>query len=134
MNNFKTWLTSNFIIFTIIGSFTFVIDYLLYLQFLFFDIDFNIAKFISSSIAVILSYYLNSKFNFGKNNKTSLSGIAVYFIIYIVLILFHVLVNNILFGIFSNIHIAVLLAMTVSFIVNFVVINLYFKKKEKKCC
>ena len=35
--------------------------------------NFNIAKFCSSSIAVIISYYLNSKFNFGKDNDFSIS-------------------------------------------------------------
>jgi len=127
-------IKSNFFIFMFIGVFTFTIDYLLYLRFLFLDIDFNIAKFSSSSIAVVLSYYLNSKFNFGKNNLISLYRIIIYCAIYTILILLHVFINNLFVSLCSNIHIAVFLSMGISFVVNFLVINFYFNEmKEKKC-
>jgi putative flippase GtrA len=117
-----------------IGTFTFAIDYLLYLQFLAFDINFNIAKFASSSIAVVLSYYLNSTYNFGRNNSMSSHGVILYSIIYTVLILFHVVVNNLFVSLYSNIHIAVVLSMGISFVVNFLVVNFYFKRMGEKCC
>ena len=133
MNELKA-IKSNFFIFMFIGVFTFTIDYLLYLRFLFLDIDFNIAKFSSSSIAVVLSYYLNSKFNFGKNNLISLYRIIIYCAIYTILILLHVFINNLFVSLCSNIHIAVFLSMGISFVVNFLVINFYFNEmKEKKC-
>ena len=106
---------------------TFSIDYFTYLIMLHLNIELNLSKFLSSLFAVILGYYLNSKYNFGKDNHISVLRLVVYILIYLVLILIHVFINHLLVESFNNVHIAVLLAISISVFVNFFAIKTYFK-------
>ena len=65
-------MTSAFKTFFVIGSSTFALDYTIYLILLHLNMDLNVSKFIASFIAVVLGYYLNSKYNFGQNNHMPL--------------------------------------------------------------
>lgn len=118
--------------FGIIGVFTFLLDYVIYIVLLSFGVTLSLSKFISSTIAVVVSYFLNSKYNFGKSNEVTVVGLFIYILIYIVLIAFHVFINKQLVEFTGNIHISVFVAMGISFIVNFLIINIYFNLKEKK--
>lgn len=120
-------MTSTFKTFFIIGSFTFASDYIIYLTLLELNMDINISKFIASLFAVILGYYLNSKYNFGKNNYMNFLRLIFYILIYVILIIIHVLINSVLIKIFNNLHIAVFIAISFSVFINFFAIKTYFK-------
>ncbi len=120
-------MTKAFQTFLIIGFFTFSIDYVIYLILLHVNVNLNISKFISSLVAVILGYYLNSKYNFGKDNYMTILRLVIYIVIYLILIIIHVYINRSLVEIFNNVHIAVFLAMSFSIIINFLAIKTYFK-------
>jgi putative flippase GtrA len=121
-----------FLKFLIIGMGTFLIDYMLYLLLVNFELDISYSKFMSSLVAVIIGYYFNSKYNFGSNNKMSYIGVAIYIIVYILLITIHVYINKILLDLLYSIHIAVFVAMSISMVLNYFSIKLYFKLLNKE--
>lgn len=120
------FFTKNFAIFFCIGITTALFDYLLYVFFLSLDWPMLIAKPLASAIAVLFNYLLNSKLNFGKTHKMSLSHLGYYGILYLILIIIHTLINQGLFILLNNVNIAVFGALCISTFVNYLGVRKFF--------
>lgn len=125
-------IPSNFRIYVAIGIFTFLLDYFLYLFFFHHGVSMNIAKALSSSIAVVFNYIFNSRFNFGGGNTMKFTHLVAYMGMYSVLIVIHVMINRGFYIITKEEHIAVFLAMCVSLFINYLSIRKFFAYTQKK--
>lgn len=122
----------SFYVFFIIGLLSFTVDYVLYIIFLGLSINMNLAKGTSSSIGVAVNYSLNSRYNFGGQNKMSAYHFGLYLCMYFVLILIHVLMNRAFFLAVGNEHVAVLMAISVSVFINYLCVKTFFSRTSIK--
>ena len=122
----KHKINNHFVLFVVIGFCTFALDYFLYFFFLDIEIPLNIAKATSSSIAVLFNYIFNSHFNFGGNNVMHAKSLLLYFGLYAILIVIHVVLNQIFLTITNHEQYAVILAMGVSVFINYFSVKKFF--------
>lgn len=122
----------DFRVYLVIGGCTFLMDYFLYLFFLRQGVAMNLSKGMSSAIAVVFNYMLNSRFNFGGKNVMKFKDLMIYMGIYSVLIVIHVIINRGFYQVTQEEHIAVFLAMCVSLFINYLSIRKFFAYTKKK--
>jgi putative flippase GtrA len=111
---------------------TFLLDYFLYLFFLDHDIGMNIAKAVSSFIAVVFNYIFNSRFNFGGKNKMKSKDLFLYVFLYCFLIAVHVIMNRGLYLVLHEERASVLFAMSVSVFINYACVKRFFSYTKNK--
>jgi putative flippase GtrA len=125
-------IPKEFVTYLMIGSCTFLLDYFLYLFLLKHGVSMNVSKGLSSFIAVIFNYILNSRFNFGGKNTMNLKDVFLYMSIYAFLILIHVIINRGFYLVVKEEHLAVFLAMCISLFINYLSIRKFFSYTKKK--
>lgn len=122
----------NFQSFVIFGTVTFAFDYAFYLLFFKVGIETDIAKFSSSFLAVVLNYFLNSRYNFAKEYKMKAIFLIPYLGIYSVLIFVHTAINRFFLNFFHNLHLSVVLAMSISVFLNYFSVKYFFAAVKSK--
>ncbi len=117
----------HFIVFSLIGAFCVVIDFVFYLLFLkIFDIV-VLSKICSSIISVSVNYLLNSRFNFDNKQKVSTKFYTQYLIVYAFLIGLNALFNSVFLQTTGSINLSFWLAAIIAAFTNYAAIKIFFK-------
>lgn len=121
-----------FVIFSIIGALCIIIDYVIYRYLLLFGMIIFIAKVSSSVVSVSVNYILNSRFNFNNKQQMMANYYFQYLLLYVGLILLNATVNMIIIKITNNIKLSFWLAAVVAAFTNYLAVNAWFGKINRR--